>query len=445
MRSWLLFSFLLFTIAIRGQSLAGKECLHPTIVKFYPNGPQVLSEEGVLNYDHKEQVMVGYHDGNTESKWYKFIAAFDFKFSFKIWSDNPASHYGFFVYKKENSGFFCDNLARGLSKPVESVIFKEKIGILGIGILPTVNHELTDTLKYNKSTLLYDVPYKNAIDVKKGDTLFLNVYRYAGDDCGHHIWISTNEFVSKLRCLSNVCDKVEPARRIQVTPFFDSTEIKLEKFLLERNRPDPIVAEIEVLDTLTNEPLQVQLYNGIDRTYSSMLFQTDQSGKSTFTFYQDTLFLIHRVGYHPKIIHFNRAGEHTKSIALRKIERGEKFILEHIYFKTNSSQIQLTSRPEIKKLAKFLEENHKYKIEVQGHTNGQSKIRKDRHLKGQFHGTEIKLSRLRAEAVKKELGTMGIKLKRIKTKGYGGKNMLYPFPKNTMEHDRNKRVEVVIL
>lgn len=79
--------------------------------------------------------------------------------------------------------------------------------------------------------------------------------------------------------------------------------------------------------------------------------------------------------------------------------------------------------------------NRDVRIEIQGYVNGPDESNSDYFLN---------LSAQRAIAVKNYLILNGIDEKRISTKGFGNKNMLYPHPANEQQSEANRRVEIKI-
>ncbi|HXB12530.1 MAG TPA: OmpA family protein, partial [Bacteroidia bacterium] len=63
---------------------------------------------------------------------------------------------------------------------------------------------------------------------------------------------------------------------------------------------------------------------------------------------------------------------------------------------------------------------------------------------GKNSGVAKQLSKDRAEAVFKFLGTFGISKSRMDYKGYGNKDMLFPNPINKEQEQANRRVEIEI-
>lgn len=120
-------------------------------------------------------------------------------------------------------------------------------------------------------------------------------------------------------------------------------------------------------------------------------------------------------------------------IALEPVAEGSSFVLNNIYFETNSSTLLPESKPELEKLTTLLTENPGLSIEIEGHTDNT--------------GTESHnqlLSENRAKAVYDYLITAGIGKSRLSWKGYGFSR---PVAGNESEEgkQKNRRTEVKIL
>lgn len=114
------------------------------------------------------------------------------------------------------------------------------------------------------------------------------------------------------------------------------------------------------------------------------------------------------------------------------VHSGEKFILNNLYFDANKSEIKPESTDELDLLYAFLLSNPDIEIEIGGHTNGLCS-----------EDFCLKLSRDRAEAVKKFLVAKGIDEDRISAVGYGSR---FPIASNATAEGRkkNQRVEITV-
>ena len=137
-------------------------------------------------------------------------------------------------------------------------------------------------------------------------------------------------------------------------------------------------------------------------------------------------------------------------IFLRALKTGDNFVMDNIYFHPNTYALKKESEKEINYLYTFLQNNPEISIELEGHTNGNNKIHKNRAYSNKgpewvFEGSSKKLSVYRAESIKKLLVKKGIAPIRIKTIGYGGDRMVVEDAASADALKKNIRVEVKIL
>lgn len=118
---------------------------------------------------------------------------------------------------------------------------------------------------------------------------------------------------------------------------------------------------------------------------------------------------------------------------LLNLEEGEKVILEDIYFENDKSALLPSSFSALNELLMVLEQRPNIRIELSGHTSS---------IGGYDHN--MKLSRQRAESVRKFLILNGIPKDRIATTGYGPNQAIAD--NSTEEGQRlNRRVEFKVL
>jgi outer membrane protein OmpA-like peptidoglycan-associated protein len=135
-------------------------------------------------------------------------------------------------------------------------------------------------------------------------------------------------------------------------------------------------------------------------------------------------------------IWFERAEEpfdNDFSGMIDELNRNGRVVLEGIYFPFDSPVLLAGSRPAIVALAEYLQLNLGSRIELDGYTDARGS--RERNLK---------VSLLRAEALKKALVSRGVEKDRIEVKGLGPGN---PVADNgtAAGRARNRRIEVVIL
>ena len=122
-----------------------------------------------------------------------------------------------------------------------------------------------------------------------------------------------------------------------------------------------------------------------------------------------------------------------KDVPMKPVKKGEKIVLRNIFFKFDKWDLKQESLIELEKLASFLENNPRLRVEISGHTDN---IGSDEYNK--------LLSLRRAEAVVLYLVNHGIDPGRLESKGYGATD---PIATNDTEQGRamNRRTEMKIL
>ncbi|MBL7940764.1 MAG: OmpA family protein [Flavobacteriales bacterium] len=126
----------------------------------------------------------------------------------------------------------------------------------------------------------------------------------------------------------------------------------------------------------------------------------------------------------------------TVDIKLAPISAGEKVVLDDIRFVGNEDKVMRQSEASLLLLLRFMQENPKVKIEVQGHVNGPTFKNKKEF---------IDLSTARAKTVYDFLLVNEVEPERLSYQGLGNSQMLYPEPKNKEQSEANRRVEVKVL
>jgi len=119
-------------------------------------------------------------------------------------------------------------------------------------------------------------------------------------------------------------------------------------------------------------------------------------------------------------------------IVVEKAESGKSFVIENIYYNTNSADLKPESRVVLESFADYLKENPNIKIEIQGHTDNVGSVKDNEAL-----------STNRAYSVKSAIEEFGVDGKRILAKGYGPSKPIAP---NTTEEGRakNRRTEFLV-
>lgn len=126
--------------------------------------------------------------------------------------------------------------------------------------------------------------------------------------------------------------------------------------------------------------------------------------------------------------------EKELDLFLTPIKKGEKVVLNNLFFKANTADILEESHEELDKIVELLKSNRTLKIEVSGHTS-------KNNSKPEWN---MNLSQNRANAVKNYFVEKGIDEKRINAIGYGNtKPIILGMDEATLA--KNRRVELEIL
>lgn len=121
------------------------------------------------------------------------------------------------------------------------------------------------------------------------------------------------------------------------------------------------------------------------------------------------------------------------NVVVAKAEKGKSFVIENIYYNTNSAEIQEQSKLVLQSFADYLLENPNLHVEIQGHTDNVGNPKDNEAL-----------SSNRAYSVKQFLEDNKVPGKRITAKGYGASK---PIADNKTEYGRskNRRTEFLIV
>jgi outer membrane protein OmpA-like peptidoglycan-associated protein len=122
-----------------------------------------------------------------------------------------------------------------------------------------------------------------------------------------------------------------------------------------------------------------------------------------------------------------------KVVPLDKVKEGYRMVLRNIYFDFNKATLKSESNEEMNRLCKFMKDNSKIKIRIEGHTDnfGSNKY-------------NLSLSEKRAKAVAAYLIAHGISSSRVDYKGYGEEVPLATNDDDDDGREINRRTEFVI-
>lgn len=123
---------------------------------------------------------------------------------------------------------------------------------------------------------------------------------------------------------------------------------------------------------------------------------------------------------------------------LEKMKKGDKFVINNIFYDLGKADLRPESMVELDKLAAFLIENSNVKVELSSHTDSRAS-----------DSYNLKLSQKRAEAAVNYLIKKGVSKENIIAKGYGEKQLVNRCSNGVNcseeEHQQNRRTEIKIL
>ncbi len=234
--------------------------------------------------------------------------------------------------------------------------------------------------------------------------------------------------------------KVEPKKETTTKPIIKNEEPKKK----EPAKIEPINYIVQVVDESTKNPLdaKIKLQGFKDNimvgvsspsvgTYEFSITSTKPKQYRLYVEKEGYLFVnealnIEGASANPKKL--------TKTVALRKLSVGSSSILKNIYFDFDKAQLKPESTTELNKLEALLRQNNNMVIEIGGHTD----------VVGS-RAVNLKLSQLRANAVRSFLVKKGIDPRRVQAKGYGKDRPLASNDDEKEGRELNRRVEFKVL
>jgi len=209
-----------------------------------------------------------------------------------------------------------------------------------------------------------------------------------------------------------------------------------EETVEEKKQKQQLV--INVVDAKTGKPIDASL------TIDGMLFDkvVEAKGKSTYNYemdmYRNLKIGCVRKGYMFQTVRVKGNTEPVSTVEVKMvpIAPGERVVLDDIRFVGNEDKVMRQSEASLLILLRFMQENPKVRIEIEGHVNGPTFKNKKEF---------IDLSTSRAKTVYDFLLVNDIEPERISYVGLGNSQMLYPEPKNKEQSEANRRVEIKVL
>ena len=204
-------------------------------------------------------------------------------------------------------------------------------------------------------------------------------------------------------------------------------EIQLVKGVAKKDSTPVAGAVIEVKDIASKRIT----YATVDSSSGEYMIAVKKSSNVVVTVKKDS------IAFNSKIIHGSELKDKGEAVEVNlevsEAKQGSTFVLNNIYYNTNSAELKPESKIILEGFADYLKENPEIRIEIQGHTDNVGNP-KDNDA----------LSTNRAFSVKAMLEELGVDGHRIEAKGYGSQR---PVADNHTEEGRakNRRTEFMIL
>jgi flagellar motor protein MotB len=406
MRSCFIMSMVVvLSVPLQAQSPAGLtqdngDCMGAIVIAdsvyHQPSAVRGFGNKLEIKENPKEDLQ--WFEREHHSTWYKFRSPGDTKLTFEIIPDNIEDDIDFLVFEGAIPGI-CDKIATRQVQPIRSNISrndKSNRSICGLRKDAT-----EDFVRSGVGS-----SFSRAIEVKKGDLFYLAIDYQERPLAGYTI-----------RFHYDPPPPPEPE---------ESPEKKKQQLV------------INVLDAKTGKPLDATL------TIDGMLFDqvVEAKGKSQYNFemdmYRNLKISCVRKGYMFQTLRVKGNTEPTVTVDLKltPIGPGERVVLDDIRFVGNEDKVMRQSEASLLILLRFMQENTKVKIEIEGHVNGPTFKNKKEF---------IDLSTSRAKTVYDFLLVNDIEPERIAYLGLGNSQMLFPEPKNKEQSEANRRVEIKVI
>ncbi len=435
----LLFTFLILfsCLAKAQQTEANNDCTFSKeiIIPFNNSADGTNKVKPPLN----QTVFYSYRD--QFSYWYKIIVKEDITLRFKVNTINDSDEYVVYVYQY-NEKDFCDKVFYHKIKALKSAFF--------IG-----NNSLDDP---------YDLSEKS-FSAKKDNTYYISVLNTSINNCGHTLYLIDQKDTLRVKALHLPCKRdmaITPIKPVNLNTSIKKQDTIIAKIIM------PVVSKKDSLkkDNIFKPILICKVINAIKKiSVEGNLLLTEKTTNQSLPLIETSKGIWNtdvEIGktYKIKCTAFGYKNfEQTITITtlsnnvdvlLEPFKEGETFVMKTIYFFPNTYALKKSSGEELEKLVHFLHNNPSIRIEIQGHTNADHHIAKNKAYKSlgeewNFEGSAKLLSQKRAETIKKFLETNGIDANRLEAKGYGGKKPIIKDPQNNEEGQMNIRVEVSIL
>lgn len=361
-----------------------------------------------------------YIEKEHKSVWYRIPVEADGLFTFTLTGRSDQEDWDFMLFKTKGEEDACKRIVSKEVRPIRTNMARN-------GEEQGVETGLKKGSRSPFEPAGLNPVFSQPCQVKKGDVLYLMTDQVKETIRGHTI--EFNMLTSGSEMSGSNTGK----------PLIDDSVVIQKHVPNDKKGSEHPLVELIVLDQVTRDSLKgrLSIEYGTDSTWvvddvSSVKVPLQETKRMVITAFAE--------GYLFKIVGYTMAksgeAEDPIKIYLKRIQKGGRINLKDIRFKGNKDEILPSSRSSLQSLKEFIVKNKSLKVEIQGHVNGPGDPNKAWYRK---------LSKSRAKSVRQYLIDQGISKKRLKAKGYGNKEMIFPAPVNEKQHAANRRVEVKIL
>lgn len=337
--------------------------------------------------------------------WYKFTIPYDAVLEFDIVPIYPEDDFDYMLFNYSGPAF-CQTIIDDEAVPVRSNISRKNVEVQGYtGLKEGAIEEYVPSGPGDS--------YSRALNVKKGQMYYLLVDNPFRENRGHYVYLYFNKLDG-----SDPRKREEPEQKE-----YNPLKTRLDITIRDKETGQPLKAFVSVEGTSDGIPLE---FEGVsDKSLELVSYRAYDVSAVTKGYMMNS-----------KSIMPARDSSYSIEVELRKIKKGDRMTLDDIKFVEDKAEFLEKSKPALRKLLKFMSENPEVSVEIGGHVNGlSSRNRKEYKV----------LSNDRAEEVYEYLKTSGVNDSRMKVKGYGNSEMLFPEPVNKGQEEANRRVEIKIL
>lgn len=421
--------FILLTQVLLGQSELidisnHADCKSMKTIQLRPIVGPMSAPKGfgdVLEFSNNEKRDTLHIEQENNTVWYKFETKASGELNFELIPLDSLNDYDFAVYKYSDANF-CEAVVNKSIAPIRTNFSRNKPENAG-------KTGLKQDAKFKFIAAGVNPAYSKGIKVKKGEHYVLLLNNVYPNGKGHTLKFSYSGTVARK---DQIVKKTPPKIIARGDQFADIEKLTFSGVVLDEDNQKVIVATVSLTDVETGELLAETTSDSITGKYELEIDKPSSLNSSIQLevykddyFFQDTVIKAYSV--------LKDLGKVRLDRKIRKLKKGDKFVVNNILFYGDSPKPLPQSLPTMKSLYKMMKRNKHLVISIEGHTNGCSKSRK----------FSDELSKARAMTVVNFLHNEKIDMQRMEHKGWGCKKMIYSM--NSFKSMYNRRVEIIIL